>query len=85
MADPTARRRSARFVLAGLAALLLLASACSSAGGVPPAADAAPRSIANGAPTSATTAGLVSTPLTVGPGMGDGPFDTARSVGLPAG
>ncbi len=85
MTDLTARRRPARFVLAGLAALLLLVPACSAAGGGPPVADAAPEAAPGGAPTSATTAGLVATALAVGPGMGAAPFDSARSVGLPAG
>ena len=85
MTDLTARRRPARFVLAGIAALLLLVPACSAAGGGPPFADAAPEASPGGAPTSATTAGLVATALTVGPGMGAAPFDSARSVGLPSG
>ena len=85
MTDLTARRRPARFVLAGIAALLLLVPACSAEAGGPPAANAAPDTAANGAPTSATTAGLVPAPVTVGPGMGDAPFDTARSVQVPAG
>ena len=85
MTELTARRRPARFVLFGLAALLLLVPACSSGSGAPPAANAAPGSASRGAPTSATTAGLVSTPVTVGPGMGDEPFDTARSVQVPPG
>jgi glucose/arabinose dehydrogenase len=90
MTDPTARRRPARFVLAvlavlaGLAALLLLVPACSTADGTPPVANAAPEAAPGGAPPSATTAGLVPTPVAVGPGMGDEPFDTARSVQTPA-
>jgi glucose/arabinose dehydrogenase len=85
MTDLTARRRHARFLLAGVAALLLLVPACSSGSGAPPAANAAPEAAPGGIPTSATTAGLVPTPLTVGPGTGDAPFDTARSVQVPAG
>ncbi len=85
MTELTFRRRPARFVLSGLAALLLLVPACSSGSGAPPAANAAPGSASTGAPTSATTAGLVSTPVTVGPGLGDEPFDTARSVQVPPG
>jgi glucose/arabinose dehydrogenase len=85
MTDLTARRRPARFVLTGLAALLLLLPACSTGSGGSPAANAAPESAPAGAPTSATTAGLVSTPVTAGPGTGDTPFDTARSVQVPPG
>ena len=85
MTDVTARHRPARFVLARLAALLLLLPACSTGSAGPPAAEAAPGTAPTGAPTSATTTGLVSTPLTLGPGLGDAPFDTARSVQLPAG
>ncbi|NMO94127.1 sorbosone dehydrogenase family protein [Actinomycetospora sp. TBRC 11914] len=82
MTDIRAVPRAARFALAGLASLLLLVSACSSPDAEPPAA-AAPAP--SGAPTSATTAGLAPTPLRVGAGMGDAPFDTARTVDVPAG
>jgi glucose/arabinose dehydrogenase len=85
MTDLTTPRHPARFVLAGIAAILLLVPACSSANGEPPVANAAPEAAPNGAPTSATTAGLVSTPVTVGPGMGDEPFDAARTVQVPPG
>lgn len=77
----TNSQRASRFLLVGLAALLSLA-ACSSSGDGPPAANAA---TPPGAPLSATTAGLVSTPLRVGNGLGDAPFDTPRSVTVPAG
>ncbi len=81
MNDIAARRRAARFLLAGFAAFALLLSACSSSDAAPPVANAAQPV----APTSATTAGLVSTPLQVGAGMGDEPFDIPRSVQVPAG
>ncbi len=87
MTDMTASspgRRTARIGLAALAALTLLLPACSSSDSAPDA-EAAPASSSNAAPTSATTAGLVPTPLRVGPGMGDAPFDTSRTVQIPAG
>ncbi len=68
MTDTAAGRRASRFVLAGLVALSLLVSACSSSDPGPPA-----------------PAGLVSTPLQVGAGMGAEPFDTPRSMQVPAG
>lgn len=84
MTDIAAGRRAARFVLAGLAALSFLVAACSSPDSEPPAA-AATATAPPGAPPSATTAGLVATPVQVGPGMGDGPFDTPRSMQVPPG
>jgi glucose/arabinose dehydrogenase len=83
MTSSAPRRRAARIVLPALAALALVVSACSSGDSAPPAVSAA--STAPSAPTSATTAGLVSAPLQVGAGMGDQPFDTPRSVQVPAG
>jgi glucose/arabinose dehydrogenase len=77
------RTAPTRFVLAGLAALLSLAAACSSSGDGPPAANAGTPPAT--APVSATTAGLVSTPLQVGPNLGAAPFDTPRSVMVPPG
>ena len=84
MTDIPAGRRTARFVLTGLAALSLLVSACSSSDPTPPAASAASTAPSQ-APTSATTAGLVSTPLRVGAGLDAEPFTTPRSVQVPAG
>jgi glucose/arabinose dehydrogenase len=79
----TPPRTAGRLLLAGLAAFLSLAAACSSPGDGSPAANAGTTSAA--APTGAATAGLVSTPLRVPDGLGDDPFDTPRSVMVPAG
>ncbi|MCD2196741.1 gluconolaconase [Actinomycetospora endophytica] len=83
MTTPPRMRPAPRLLLAGMATLLLLAAACSSSGDGPPAANAGTTSTA--AASGADTAGLVSTPLQVGNGLGDAPLDSPRSVMVPAG
>lgn len=86
MISPRRTPPAPRFLLAGLAALLLLAAGCSSSADQPAAAGAGPTpSGPAAAPTTTTTAGLAPTPLRVGDGLRDDPFDTPRSVTVPAG
>ncbi|WP_033414840.1 PQQ-dependent sugar dehydrogenase [Actinomycetospora chiangmaiensis] len=80
---PPRHVRARRLGLAGAAALLLLVSACSAGGGSTTAG--APSPVAATAPVAATPDGLVPTGVTVPSGMGDAPFDSARTVLTPPG